>query len=143
MGNVDKELFGAFAFYAGIVTIKMMVMSFLTARQRFKVGVFTSPEDATMQGHKAGVHGDVERVRRCHQNDIENILPFLILGFLYMFTNPAYSTALFVYRLFVGARLLHTFVYLFVIPQPARALTFFVNLFVNIYMAYRIIVTFM
>ena len=50
--NVDKELFGAFAFYAGIVTIKMMVMSFLTARQRFKVGVFTSPEDATMQGHK-------------------------------------------------------------------------------------------
>ena len=50
--NVDKELFGAFAFYAGIVTIKMMVMSFLTARQRFKVGVFTSPEDAVGQGHK-------------------------------------------------------------------------------------------
>merc|ERR1712029_484046 len=92
--NVDKELFGAFAFYAGIVTIKMMVMSFLTARQRFKVGVFTSPEDATMQGHKAGVHEDVERVRRAHLNDMENVLPFLILGFLYMFTNPAYSTAL-------------------------------------------------
>ena len=49
---MDEELFGAFAFYAGIVTIKMMVMSFLTARQRFKVGVFTSPEDAVGQGHK-------------------------------------------------------------------------------------------
>merc|ERR1711963_1091914 len=132
-----------FAFYAGIVTIKMMVMSFLTARQRFKVGVSTSPEDATMQGHKAGVHEDVERVRRAHLNDMENVLPFLILGFLYMFTNPAYATALLCYRLFVGARIVHTIVYLLVIPQPSRALAFFVNVGVNIFMAYKIIVTFM
>jgi len=140
--NVDKELFGAFAFYAGIVTIKMMVMSFLTARQRFKVGVFTSPEDATMQGHKAGVHEDVERVRRAHLNDMENVLPFLILGFLYMFTNPAYSTALLLYRVFVGARIVHTVSYLFGL-QPWRALAFFVNIGINMFMAYRIITAFM
>merc|ERR1712002_1350709 len=77
--DVEKELFAAYAFYAGIVTLKMLMMSPLTTRQ----------------------------------------------------------------RLFVGARVLHTIVYLFVIPQPARALTFFANLGVNIYMAYRIIVTFM
>ena len=40
----------------------------------------------------------MERVRRAHLNDMENILPFLILGFLYMFTNPAYATALLCYR---------------------------------------------
>ena len=85
----------------------------------------------------------MERVRRAHLNDMENILPFLILGFLYMFTNPAYSTALLVYRLFAGARIAHTISYVFVIPQPARALTFFVNHLINIYMAYTIIVTFM
>ena len=45
-----------------------------------------------------GLNENVERVRRAHQNDIENILPFLILGFLYMFTNPAYATALLCYR---------------------------------------------
>merc|ERR1711972_901352 len=141
--DVEKELFAAYAFYAGIVTLKMLIMSPLTARQRFKTNPFISSEDAVSPGTKTGIAEDVERVRRAHQNDIENIVPFLILGFLYMFTNPAYSTALFVYRLFVGARLLHTIVYLFVIPQPARALTFFVNLGVNIYMAYKIIVTFM
>merc|ERR1712126_417957 len=120
--DVEKELFAAYAFYAGIVTLKMLIMSPLTARQRFKTNTFISSEDAVRPGTKTGIAEDVERVRRCHQNDIENILPFLILGFLYIFTNPAYSTALFVYRLFVGARLLLTFVYLFVIPQPARAL---------------------
>ena len=102
---------------------------------------------------------NVERIRRAHQNDIENILPFLILGFLYMFTNPVYSTALlcyrcvsffthliishFVFRIFVGARIFHTIVYLLIVPQPSRALAFFAGIFVNIFMAYKIIKTFM
>merc|ERR1712026_432270 len=111
--KVDQELFQAYAFYAGIVTAKMLVMSFLTARQRFRTGVFISSEDAKQPGTKTGVHEDVERVRRAHLNDMENILPFLILGFLYIL----------------------------VIPQPSRALAFFVNVGVSIFMAYKIIVT--
>ena len=50
--NVDKELFGAFAFYAGVITVKMMVMGFLTARQRFRTMTFISSEDATRPGEK-------------------------------------------------------------------------------------------
>merc|ERR1712227_50364 len=145
--NVDQDLFSAYAFYAGVVTLKMLVMSFLTARQRFANGVFISSEDikGNEKKYKAGqgINENVERVRRAHQNDIENILPFLILGFLYMFTNPAYATALLCYRIFVGARILHTIVYLLVIPQPSRALAFFAGIFVNIFMAYKIITTFM
>ena len=143
--DVEKELFAAYTFYAGIVTLKMLIMSPLTTRQRLKTKTFICSEDIAppFLSYKTGKNDHVERVRRAHQNDIENIVPFLVLGFLYMFTNPEYSTALFLYRLFVGARVLHTIVYLFVIPQPARALTFFANLGVNIYMAYRIIVTFM
>eukprot|EP00092_Neocalanus_flemingeri_P008584 GFUD01009250.1.p1 GENE.GFUD01009250.1~~GFUD01009250.1.p1 ORF type:complete len:143 (-),score=35.57 GFUD01009250.1:149-577(-) len=141
--NVDKELFGAYAFYAGVVTVKMIVMAFLTARQRFRTGTFASSEDAKRPGTKTGVNEDVERVRRAHQNDIENIVPFLILGLLYIFTNPDFATALLVFRLFVGVRILHTIVYLMVIPQPARALTFFVGIGVNLFMAFKVIVTFM
>ena len=118
--NVDQDLFSAYAFYAGVVTLKMLVMSFLTARARFANGVFISSEDIKGNENKykvrniftnswafhysclhqagQGLNENVERVRRAHQNDIENILPFLILGFLYMFTNPAYSTALLCYR---------------------------------------------
>ena len=141
--DVDKDLFSAYAFYAGVVTLKMVIMSFLTARQRFSNKTFISPEDVRRPGSKCGVHEDVERVRRAHQNDIENIPPFLILGFLYMFTNPAHATALLCYRLFAGARILHSIVYLLVIPQPSRALAFFVGIGVNIFMAYKIITTFM
>jgi glutathione S-transferase len=143
MLNVEKELFEAYAFYTAITVLKMVIMSFLTARQRFKTMTFISSEDAKQPGTKCGTNEDIERVRRAHQNDIENILPFLILGFLYMFTNPAYSTALLCYRIFVGARIFHTIVYLLIVPQPSRALAFFAGIFVNIYMAYKIIATFM
>merc|ERR1719158_1233745 len=130
--NVDKEVFAAYAFYAAVVTVKMVAMSFLT-------GTFISSEDATRPGMKTGVNENVERVRRAHQNDIENIIPFLFLGLLYVFTNPAYATALLAYRVFVGARILHTIVYLNIVPQPARALTFFAGVGVNLYLAYNII----
>merc|ERR1711997_89846 len=143
MLNVEKDLFQAYAFYTAIVVFKMMIMSFLTARQRFKTMTFISSEDAKQPGTKCGSNEDIERVRRAHQNDIENVVPFAILGFLYIFTAPAYGTALLCYRLFVGARILHSIVYLLVIPQPSRALAFFVGIFVNLFMAYKIITTFM
>merc|ERR1712045_64322 len=143
MFNVEKELFEAYAFYTAIVTCKMMMMSFLTARQRFKTMTFISSEDAKQPGTKCGTNEDIERVRRAHQNDIENVVPFAILGLLYIFTNPAYSTALFCFRLFAGARILHTVVYLLAIPQPARAILFFANIFTNFFMGYKIITAFM
>ena len=43
--NVDQELFSAYAFYAGVVTLKMVVMSPLTIRTRLANGVFMSSED--------------------------------------------------------------------------------------------------
>merc|ERR1712168_850309 len=141
--NADPELFKAYAFYAAVVTVKALMMAFLTARQRFRTMTFISSEDAKQPGAKTGVNEDVERVRRAHQNDIENIVPFAILGFIYIFTNPAYSTALFCFRLFAGARILHTIVYLLVVPQPSRAILFFVNIFTNFFMGYKIITAFM
>merc|ERR1711997_392451 len=143
MFNVEKDLFEAYAFYTAIVTCKMIMMSFLTARQRFKTMTFISSEDAKQPGTKCGTNDDIERVRRAHQNDIENVVPFAILGLLYIFTNPAYSTALLCFRLFAGARILHTVVYLLAIPQPARAILFFANIFTNFYMGYKIITAFM
>jgi glutathione S-transferase len=143
--NVDKELFGVFAFHAGLMAVKTLGMSFLTARQRFANNNFISKEDGKGRtGVKIGLNQveDVERVRRAHQNDIENIFPFLSLGFLYLFTNPALATATTVFRIFSGARIFHSIVYLWEVPQPSRALTFFVGMGVNLYMGYKILTTF-
>uniref|UniRef100_A0A452QJV4 Microsomal glutathione S-transferase 1 n=1 Tax=Ursus americanus TaxID=9643 RepID=A0A452QJV4_URSAM len=43
------------------------------------------------------------------------------------------------FRLFVGARIYHTIAYLIPLPQPNRALAFFVGYGVTFSMAYRLL----
>ena len=82
-------------------------------KRRFQV--FANPED-TVGSSKAKVNfanDNVERVRRAHQNDIENIVPFAILSGLYLaVANPSLFMAKCVFYGFTAARVLHTFVYL-------------------------------
>lgn len=78
----------------------------------------------------------VERVRRAHLNDLENVIPFLLAGLFYILTNPAAGLAIMLIRIAAVARIVHTIVYaVVVIPQPARALAFFVAYGISIYMA--------
>ena len=70
---------------------------------------------------------------------MENIFPFALLGLLYIGTDPAYTTGILCFRVFTGARLLHTIVYLGQIPQPSRATMYSIALAVNVYMAVAII----
>ena len=56
---------------------------------------------------QAGPNEDVERVRRAHLNDMENILPFFCLAILYIFTEVIFMgswcvTVLIVFVVFVG-----------------------------------------
>lgn len=51
-------------------------------------------------------------------NDIENIIPFVLVGILYVLTGPALGTARLHFQIFTGARFLHTIVY-----QVGRAYT--------------------
>jgi glutathione S-transferase len=43
--EVDKDVFGAFAFFGAILTVKMILMSLMTPMQRFKTMTFISSED--------------------------------------------------------------------------------------------------
>ena len=77
--NVDKDLFASYAFYAGICVLKTLGMAALTVRQRLSNKNCISAEDAALNpGSRVGVGlvEDVERVRRAHLNDMENIFPF-------------------------------------------------------------------
>ncbi|XP_069807261.1 microsomal glutathione S-transferase 1 [Dendropsophus ebraccatus] len=138
----DSEVFRAFATYAVIVLVKMMAMSLVTAYYRLTRKVFINPEDAA--AHSKGgdpkkyirTDQDVERVRRCHLNDIENLIPFLGVGLLYALSNPELSAALLHFRIFTASRLLHTVAYLTPLPQPSRALTFVAGYLVTLSMAF-------
>nr|XP_008533217.1 PREDICTED: microsomal glutathione S-transferase 1-like [Equus przewalskii] len=76
---------------------------------------------------------------RAHLNDLENIVPFLGIGLLYSLSGPDLSTAILHFRIFVGARIYHTIAYLTPLPQPNRALAFFVGYGVTLSMAYRLL----
>ncbi|XP_053318066.1 microsomal glutathione S-transferase 1 [Spea bombifrons] len=141
----QSEVFRAFATYATIVLLKMMLMSVITAFFRITRKVFANPEDAAVHGKGADAKkylrtdSDVERVRRCHLNDIENIIPFVGIGLVYALSNPDLFTALLHFRIFAGSRIFHTIAYLTPLPQPSRALGWFVGYGVTVSMAYRVL----
>merc|ERR1711921_67987 len=99
-------------------------MSPLTGFYRMTRGAFANMEDAEKAKAMLVPNDDVERVRRAHLNDIENIVPFMLLALLYVGTQPDPSTALLHFKVFFYSRLLHTLVYVGKIRQPARALCF-------------------
>jgi glutathione S-transferase len=139
--SLSNPVFSHYAFYGAVVISKMLAMAFLTAVKRFAKGAFANPEDLKL-GSKKGVvlnDPDVERVRRNHLNDLENIPAFLFLGFLYVATQPSVAAALWHFRIFAISRFLHTVAYQVPLPQPSRALTFFAGVGVCISMAYQII----
>ncbi|XP_010614298.1 microsomal glutathione S-transferase 1 [Fukomys damarensis] len=142
---MDNKVLMAFASYATIVLSKMMLMSTATAFFRVKKKAFANPEDCASFGKgenaKKYLRTDesVERLRRVHLNDLENIVPFLGIGLLYSLSGPDLSTALLHFRIFVGARIYHTMAYLLPLPQPNRGLAFFVGFGVTFSMAYSLL----
>ncbi|KAL0964938.1 hypothetical protein UPYG_G00274670 [Umbra pygmaea] len=145
---IDSEVFLAFSTYTTIVILKMMVMSPMTSYFRLTRKAFSNLEDTSLtpstdeeQKKLVRVDPDVERVRRCHLNDLENIIPFVVVGLLYSLTGPELSSALLHFRVFVGSRLCHTLAYLLPLPQPSRAVAWTTGLITTSSMAYRVIRT--
>jgi len=138
--TLSNPVFVSYAFYGGVVLAKMMGMSLLTGIKRIALGVFANPEDAKSFGQKKVVtdHEGIERVRRNHLNDLENIPAFLLIGLLYVAINPTPNVALWHFRIFAAARLLHTVTYQLGL-QPFRAITFAVGAFTCASMLFQII----
>ncbi|XP_034381628.1 microsomal glutathione S-transferase 1-like [Cyclopterus lumpus] len=141
---MEEEVFMAFTTYATIVLLKMLLMAPMTAYFRFNRGAFANEEDVALKPAEERkklfrTHPDVERVRRCHMNDLENIVPFVLIGLLYALTGPELSTALLHFRFFTACRIFHSIAYVGALPQPCRALSWMLGLLVTFSMAYRVL----
>ncbi|XP_076620635.1 microsomal glutathione S-transferase 1 [Colletes latitarsis] len=137
MVTINPELFKVFAFWGSILALKLAVMPVLTARYRFQKKIFSNLEDTTiLKGSKVS-HSDpdVERVRRAHLNDLENIPLWYIVTLLWLTTQPSAWLAGILIKTYVIARFVHTLVYAVVPKQPFRALAFFVGLNITMYQA--------
>lgn len=144
---IEDEAFLAFSTYATIVILKMMLMAPLTGFFRFKQKAFSNQEDLWLaknaEEKKKMLRADpeVERVRRCHQNDLENIIPFIVIGLLYALSGPDLATAVLHFRVFVVSRICHTVSYVLALPQPSRALSWVTGMLATFSMAYRVLHT--
>ncbi|XP_013186460.1 microsomal glutathione S-transferase 1-like [Amyelois transitella] len=133
----------SYAFYSGVLALKTLGMSVLTSRVRHSKKVFANEEDAKLD--KRGVvkfdDPDVERVRRAHLNDLENIPAFWVLGGLYLTTGPSAETATNLFRAYAAGRVLHTLVYAVKpLPQPARGIAFGIPFLIMIFMGIKVVV---
>merc|ERR1711992_459643 len=117
--KLDPEVFQVYSISVSLLVIKTMFMAFLTGKARLSNKVFANPEDARdVPGSKVGSDPDVERVRRAHLNDLENIPLFIAIAAVYMVAvQPSVDTARILFYGFAAARLLHTFVYLNEVEQ--------------------------
>uniref|UniRef100_M3ZUL6 Prostaglandin E synthase n=1 Tax=Xiphophorus maculatus TaxID=8083 RepID=M3ZUL6_XIPMA len=119
-------VFSCFVFYAVLLVIKMYTIAIITGQVRLRKKAFANPEDALRHGglqfHREDPY--VERCRRAHLNDLENILPFLFLGAIYSLTGPSLTVARLHFLVFFLARVLHSLAYLLALRAPTRSLAY-------------------
>lgn len=130
--SFSNPVFSSFAGYSSLALLKMLGMSTYTIIQRFRTSNFATPEDEIYKqlanrlglstttsnnsttggsGSGSGKINVVERARNNHLNDVENILPFILMGLFYVGIRPRYDCALWHFRIFLLSRLLHTIAY--------------------------------
>ena len=127
--SLDNPVFAAYVIAASIMILKMASMSWLTVYRMMKVGGgMRNPEDANPGlGNKHPHPGQldkneyVERIRRIHQNDYENVPPFLVVGLLFVLTAPSLPLAQALFYGYVVSRLLHFAAYVTARSHEVRA----------------------
>ncbi|XP_052525221.1 prostaglandin E synthase isoform X2 [Tympanuchus pallidicinctus] len=123
MGNT---VFLSFTFYSTILILKMYVVAIITGQVRLRKKAFANPEDALRNGGLQYYREDpdVERCRRAHRNDMENIFPFLFLGAVYSLLEPSPAVARIHFFIFCAGRIMHTVAYLLKLRAPTRSVAY-------------------
>lgn len=144
-----NPVFAAYVIAATIMILKAASMSWLTVVRMMQVkGGFRSPEDLrktplnpTPDPKQLEPNDAVERVRRIHLNDLENIPFFLAAGFLYVLTDPPVVLAKVLFYTYVVTRLLHFLAYFTARTHDLRATLWTPGSLIILFMAGSTLVT--
>jgi uncharacterized membrane protein YecN with MAPEG domain len=140
---LENPVFATYLIAATLMIIKMMGQGWITVARMMKIGGgFLNPEDAnqgmTNPSPRPGqLDADdyVERSRRMHRNDTENIPVFLVAGLLFVMTQPPLWIAQVVLFGYVASRLAHFWAYSTARSHELRATFFSIGSFIVIGMA--------
>jgi len=115
-----------------VLCLNLMFLWGYSGGVRGKTKTALNPEDAATVAKGAQVTEtdppEVARVLRAHRNAEANIYPFLALGLVFVLLGGPAEHAKIIFGIFVGARWLHSFVYL-AGKQPWRTLSFAIGAF--------------
>ena len=117
--TMENPVFVTYMIAAAIMILKIMGQGWMTVYRMLKSeSGLVSPEDIQAglinRNPRPGqleLNDYVERSRRMHRNDLENIPAFLACGLLFVVVGPSYFLANILMYGFVVARLVHTLAY--------------------------------
>ncbi|MEJ8821736.1 MAPEG family protein [Variovorax humicola] len=143
--SLNNPLFATYVIAATLMILKAVAMSWLTVARMLQVkGGFRSPEDIRKtplnpQPDPAQLERNerVDRIRRIHLNDLENLPFFLAAGFLYVLTEPALLLAQVLLYGYVVSRLLHFAAYVTAQTHDMRATLWTVGSLILVFMTLR------
>lgn len=141
--SLQNPVFATYVIAASIMILKAAAMPWLTVvRMMQENGGFRSPEDL----RKTPLNPEpdpkqllpnerVERTRRIHLNDLENLPFFLVAGLLFVLTNPSLLLTRWLMYGYVVSRLLHFAAYFTAQTHDVRATTWTIGSLILIFMA--------
>lgn len=146
--NLANPVFVAYAIAASLMVLKIMGQGWMTVYRMSKSDSgLVSPEDLQVgafnknpRPEQLEVNDYVDRSRRMHRNDLENIPAFLIAGLLFVAVDPNLIWAQVLFYGFVIARLLHAIAYGTKQSHEMRATFYTVGSVIVIYMAVHVLV---
>ena len=141
--NFENPVFITYLIASAIMVLKVMGQGWITVYRMLKVGAgYASPEDlqrgminTSPDPSQLEVDEYVDRSRRMHRNDLENIPAFWIAGLLFVAVNPALWLAQVLMYGFVAARLGHFWAYATKQTHEIRATFYSIGSMIVIYMA--------
>lgn len=146
--TLSNPVFATYALCAALAVLKLMGQGWMTVYRLMKVGGgYASPEDANKgllnprpRPGQTDVDEYVDRSRRMHRNDLENIPGFLAAGLLFVLVEPPLLLAQIMMYGFVLARALHSWAYATAQSHEVRSTFYTFGSLAVIYMAVHVLV---
>jgi len=141
--NFENPVFATYLIASAIMVLKVMGQGWMTVHRMLKVGAgYASVEDlqkglinTNPDPLQLEVNEYVDRSRRMHRNDLENVPAFWIAGLLFVAVDPALWLAQLLLYGFVAARLAHFLAYATKRSHETRATFYTIGSVIVIYMA--------
>jgi glutathione S-transferase len=145
--NMENPVFEVYAIAAAIMVLKVMLQGWMTVfRMLNSNSGLASPEDLQKglinkdpSPEQLDVNDYVDRSRRMHRNDLENIPAFLAAGLLFVGADPDLWVAQVLMYGFVLARLAHFTAYVTKQTHEIRATFYTIGSMIVIYMAIHVL----